>query len=1820
MSEVASQTLEFVGRELNLALAEARSALESYVEQPQNLSLLERCIRELHQVQGVLRMLEIYGAALLAEEMEHVAHYLVATASERKNQAESLDALMRAMVQLPSYLERVLAGGRDLALVLLPLLNDLRAVRGSALLSEGTLLLLNLKSDRQAQPAVAEPGQPALAVEQWARRLRARFQVGLVGWIRGERLEENLDTLSAVAQKLEQVASRQSVFQLWWVVGAVLEALKDNGLEGGVSVKRLLGLADREIKRLYEQGEAHYAQVPPVELLNNLLYYVGRAESNGPRVQAVRASFRLAELLPVDESIEQERESLSAPSVKLMQTVAAAIREDLAKVKDVLDIFVRRGSGQLQELATQVQLLRKIGDTLGVLGLGDLRANVQRETERLEKIVASGVRPEESTLVEIAATLINVEDRLDDELVGMILPRQPAGAGRADVDSDFLQVQAAVLRECILNLARLKESIAQNVGGTLDAAGLDGWQDLLRGLKAGLLMLGKTRAVELIEAVHARLKPVMEPGEGAVLGGRLDRLADAIVSIEYYMETLQAGRSDPWYMLDNAHTSLEAFDSLPGPEVPTVAPLEPAAFAQTVQLSASDRLRAVSAPHARAAPVGKPPTLAARHAPVALAEHADPELAKLFVEEAREELEKITRQFAIWEQNPLEQPVLAAVRRSFHTLKGSGRMVGARELSEYAWAIENLLNRLLDSTLLRTPVIAATLHDAVAALPELIEQLETGTAPRSNIAGIITRAHSLAARRPTDAGLAADSETATAAVLTAAPAGAATAAANKEAAPAEEPPSIPSTALTSDEALRDIYMRETQTHVDRVRVYLAREESKPEPHALPEEVYRACHTLSGSSKMAEARQGVRLAEPLDHWLRKAFDSGVGLTDADLTLLAECMGAMQSVASHLDEGTGYFASHGHLLTRIAEAERALDRRIAASAAAKEPEVHVAAEVAPDEPTLPGATVSPDFDPEVASIFTEEATELIEAAESALAAWRAEPASSEQLAAVKRPLHTLKGGARMAGITAMGDLSHELETLVDHVDGGTVPRDDATFRVLQASLDELARMRDSVAAGRGVAAAREAIARIRSLSRPKAEPPRAAAAAPAAGPAVRPAVAPVAPPRAASPALPSAAASAAAATPPATQAAASVASPVAAPAAPPAPPVAAAIELAKPTRPVAAPGVAAEQAERTEGEPVAPHPVPPGREPVSASDRPEMARVDADLLDQLLNIAGEVSISRSRLEQQLGSIEFNLGELSRTVTRLKEQLRKLEIETERQILHGHEEETGHRSEFDPLELDRYSTIQQFSRALAETASDVASIQQLLETMAQDTQNLLQQQARTVTELQNGLMRTRMVPFQRHVQRLARIVRQAASETGKSAELIVEGASAELDRQVLEHMLPPFEHMLRNAVVHGIEASAERSARGKPEIGRISLTLQREGAEVMVKVSDDGAGMNLAAIREKALALGLVDRSQTLSDEDAMQLVLEPGFSTAGSVTQQAGRGVGMDVVATEIKRLGGALHMETKAGQGTEFTIRLPFTLAISHALIVRTGDEYYALPLPTVEGVLRLAKSEVSAHLGSDAPAFEHNGQRYRFQHLATFVGLEPSPLPDGDVTVPVVLVRAGEHSTGLVADELIGSREIVVKSVGPQISSIRGISGATILGDGRIVVILDIGALVRSEWRGRWQAPAVPREKGDRRTFALVVDDSITVRRVTQRLLERNGMRVLTARDGVDAVSLLQENVPDIILLDIEMPRMDGYEVAAQVRNDARLKDVPIIMITSRVGEKHRARAIELGVDDYLGKPYQEAQLLDAIAPLVERRRSAQAAQREADLDAAAAT
>jgi chemosensory pili system protein ChpA (sensor histidine kinase/response regulator) len=1784
MNDLAVHSFELVSRELVTTLDSARRELEEYVDGHSGKDALLRTAELLHLARGALKIVEIHGAALLAEEMELTCRQL-AEADDSAKSDQGVEALTRAMVQLPAYLERLTSGGKDVALVLLPLLNDLREARGKPSLSEGTLVLLNSGPfERQVEARVVTAGaagEIARGFEKVAQRLRPAFQAALLGWIKGAEAKRHLDELLRVSVNLERGAKSEQVKQLWAVMTGVLLAIRTGGLEATVTLKRLIGQADRQLKRLVDGGESALVNAPPVDLVNSLLYYVARAASNDPRVRALQQKYNLSEILPGEEQLEQAREGLAGPSVKLMRTVAQAIKEDLGAVKDALDIFVRTGMREVDKLAPQLDMLKKIGDTLGVLGLDHARGQIQRETQDLASIVASRKGFDQAVLEKIAATLLDVEDALDRELVRAVTHSE-SGESDADEttgDTQQRQVTQAVMGECTVNLAKIKEAVIQLVEHPGDTRPLEQVKPQLRGIVAGLLMLDKGKAVKVVERIGGVIATRLVPAGTRLKPDYLERLADAIVSVEYYLETVSAGRNDPWYMLDNAERCLDLLERLP--EV-KAAPASPA-----------------PAPLRAAPPAAKPKPPAARPPVMKVAgERSDPELVEVFIEEAKEEIENIGRNLPLWTADLENSEALIAVRRSFHTLKGSGRMVGAQLIGEFSWSIENLLNRLINQTLTPTPAMVAFVDGASKALPQLIEQLEIGLAPKIDVQLLMKQAEAFAEGDPDAEGLTAQSLRTPALVLTAAPA-------------EQEPP-----APAMDPVLADIFVKEIRGHLVVIRDYLAAAAKQGSPPAVGEPLYRACHTLLGSARMAGFEPVRVLAGPLAEHLQPHLEGGTGLTMAGLD-------ALRAAADEIERLTEGLAGGRQL---------AVDPRVAKLLETLAPQPQPSAEALPGAPAAPqgeapAAAQAPAtaFDPEIAAIFAEEATEILEQAEAALQTARqsADPAS---IVALQRFLHTLKGGARMAGVMVMGDLSHGLETLLARIADGKSRATAGAIDLVQRCLDRLQQMRDALDAGRPVEAAADLVAQLESFEAPVAAAP-AAPQAPPPPPAPTVTVAPRAvpppppmPPVAASPPPPSESSA-----PPDTNdrtadleqlelppeprrplspaadldlraAAAVLAEPVGDR------PMGAAVPSDEPTIPEPPPATVLPPASAPT--PVATSPVPPqpaGFVEQRSAERAETARVDAGLLDALLNGAGEINIFQSRLTQQLHSIEFHLGELGGTVSRLREQLRKLEAETEAQILHRHQDDADVQSGFDPLELDRYSTIQQLSRGLAETANDVASINELLNGLTNETDTLLTQQARVTADLQNGLMQTRMVPFQRQVARLARIVRQTCADTGKLAELAVEGENNEIDRQVLESILPPLEHLLRNAVAHGIETPVVRRQRGKPEAGKVALKIKRDGSEVIIEVVDDGGGLDLAAIRRKAYEKGLIAESQKITDEQAIEMILRPGFSTASELTQAAGRGVGMDVVDSEVKKLGGSMRIETTAGQGSRFLIRLPYTLAITHALIVNVGDETFALPLPTVEGITRMSREKILKHLTEDEPRLDYGGIAYRIQHLGSLVGAAPSALPEDENAVSLVLIRAGESSTALLMDSLEGSREIVVKTLGPHIASVPGVTGATILGDGRVIMILDASTLVRAQKGPERSVPAPAPQAAAPTLTALVVDDSITMRRVTQRLLERRGAKVFTARDGLDAITVLQEHPVDIILLDIEMPRMDGYQFATHVRNDPKLKHLPIIMITSRSGEKHRAKAIEIGVNDYLSKPYQESQLVAAIEALVGR-------------------
>lgn len=465
----------------------------------------------------------------------------------------------------------------------------------------------------------------------------------------------------------------------------------------------------------------------------------------------------------------------------------------------------------------------------------------------------------------------------------------------------------------------------------------------------------------------------------------------------------------------------------------------------------------------------------------------------------------------------------------------------------------------------------------------------------------------------------------------------------------------------------------------------------------------------------------------------------------------------------------------------------------------------------------------------------------------------------------------------------------------------------------------------------------------------------------------------------------------------------------------------------------------------------------------------------------------------------------------------------------------------------------------------------------------------------------MRSQMVHFARMVPRLRRGVRQVASELNKPIDFKVYNAEGEMDRRVLERIIPALEHMLRNAVDHGIESPAERLAAGKRAEGEIIMRFDRQGGDVVIVISDDGAGIDLAAVRGKAEALGLVSSDAELSERQILEYIFHAGFSTASNVTQISGRGVGMDVVRSEIKQLGGAIEIQTIRGQGSRFEIRLPFTVSVNRALMVSVGGEIFAVPLNNIEGIVRVSPYELDVYYQDDGPDFEYAGQDYKLRYLGNLLGASKSPHLEGQVEPrPVLLIRNAEPATAVQVDSLLGSREVVVKTLGPQFAAVPGLSGATVLGDGSVVVILDMLASIRADTARQLlsdRSEATPLIEQANNRLVMVVDDSVTVRKVTSRLLARQHMEVALARDGIDAMNQLQdsERLPDVILLDIEMPRMDGFEVASRVRSNPRLKEIPIIMISSRTGQKHRQRAFALGVHNFLGKPYQEIQLLKAI-------------------------
>jgi chemosensory pili system protein ChpA (sensor histidine kinase/response regulator) len=810
-----------------------------------------------------------------------------------------------------------------------------------------------------------------------------------------------------------------------------------------------------------------------------------------------------------------------------------------------------------------------------------------------------------------------------------------------------------------------------------------------------------------------------------------------------------------------------------------------------------------------------------------------------------------------------------------------------------------------------------------------------------------------------------------------------------------------------------------------------------------------------------------------------------------------------------------------------------------------------------------------DAELFPIFEEEGQELIPQLQTRMREWMRRPTEAAASSACMRTLHTLKGGARLAGAMRLGEMAHRLETAIEHLIGRG-HANAADVERLVARVDAIETRFELLRRGEV------------DHSQPMPLEPQA----PASEHAALPAAAPLAP-LVAMPVLtpqPSAAIQAstqatAAAQPSAADVSAAAAQLVAQPA------PSAAIDWGRFGEASGAAMVAAE--------------------PVSSTATSQSAvRVRSQLLDRLVSHAGEVSITRSRIESDVAQLKSSLGDLTENLERLRRQLRDIELQAETQIVSRMEAAKASAQSFDPLEMDRFTRFQELTRMMAESVNDVATVQRGLQRTLQSTEDELAAQARLTRDLQDDLLRTRMVEFESMSERLYRLVRQAAKETAKQVRLDIVGGAIEIDRGVLDRMTGAFEHLLRNCVSHGIESPAARAAASKDPTGSIVITVTQEGNEVSVEFRDDGAGLNLPRIRDKARAMGLIAAGVNPSDAELANLIYTPGFSTADSVTGLAGRGVGMDVVRADVNAMGGRIETATAAGRGTSFRLVLPLTTAVTQVVMLRCGELKVAVPSTLVEIVKRSSQSELQTAYATSA--FRIDDRSLPFFWLGALLQANARG-QQGTRAQPVVIIRSAAQRIALHVDEVLGNQEVVVKNLGPQLARLPGLAGMTLLPSGEPALIYNPVALATLYGESAWamtraamaatpEAPVVQQAAEPQAPLVLVVDDSLTVRRVTQRLLQREGYRVTLAKDGLEGLEKLGEERPAVLLSDIEMPRMDGFDLVRNLRADPKLADLPVIMITSRIAQKHKDYAAELGVDHYLGKPYAEEDLLSLVA------------------------
>jgi len=1811
--------LSWVIGEIRDALGRSAKALQdaagrSPEAQP---TLLLHAKSHLHQAHGALQMVDVAGVERLSEAAEQVIDRF-------KDGALALDAGRTAVVgeayrALVEYLEELLDGAAPQPVRLFPYYRALQEMLGVERVHPGQMLVLDLA------PAML-PGGGAGQMPDYAAT-RAQFEKALLLFLRSPDDAARRAQAAAMRDALADVVHgqpRAEAHAFWLALQAVADLVATGQVAPDLYVKQLFGQVNLQLRR---QAQGHAGR--PEALLRDALFFIAAAPEPAAEARQLRDAYHVGGQVPSDY--------LERRYGRVDPEVLKDAKEALIETKQGWDRVATEGGDV--EGGSFNDALSKLAGASEKLGAPAL-ANLLRELGQAASKSMAGDRSDQFSL-EMAEAMLFVEHGLDQvrqlpddfgqhaEAVGQRLlalaqgetpPDAPAWHGEMARELQQGQTVAVLAGEIRTGLRQVEKHIDEYYEDPARVASLEQVDPLLHQLQGALAILDQDQATQAVDHVRAKVRMLIgDTPDAATRGAVLDNLARNVGALGFFTDALAQN-------VDGARKRFR-FDAAAG------------LFGE-LQYEGQ-----AGAPEpATAAPVPAEPAPA--HEPDAV----EAELLEIFIGEARDVLDVVGTALPAARANPADQDTLTRVRRGFHTLKGSSRMVGLEQFAAAAAAIEKVMNLWLAEARAATADLLALLAHAHAELAAWVDELAAGASPRDG--GALARAAARvqeggefgapeapaplvsapcvpAADAPAElapetvgaldaaaaAGLAEDD-----AAPSSAPPEQVEPAAGFDVAPDEAPAPLP--ALSSAELpdnvlafplseanvrhvgdleiplpLYNIYLGETEALVRTLADDVANWRAEP-LRAVTPQALTAAHTLGGTSATVGFNALRELAEALEEALQVAVPP---LEGAQFDLLDETVERVRVMLQVFALGE-LAPAQPELLARLEalrdelgkvrsdavfdDADPELAHRLDALFAATYASILADPPLAGGAPALPAST---ELAPRAPA--PREDDPAVSAVDDLFDSYFDDPFAAPALESVPAPAQADAGD--VIDIDALFDVpaaepqpepepepepepqpqaeaqpepepEPQPEPQPDALAAEPVFVDDLDPDLLPVFMEEAADLLPQIGNGlrkwrQNPADAAVAQGLLRALHTVKGSARMAGAMR--LGQHTH------------------------------------------------------ALETqienmlrAGTTNPAAFDELLAnyDQAQllfEQLQQPAAPAPAPldAAAAPVPAPSADEQAaraplvRVRADILDRLVNQAGEVSITRSKLETQVGALKGMLSDFADNLANLRRQLREVEVQAESQIA-SRLSIAGER-EFDPLEFDRFTRLQELTRMMAESVNDVGSFHDGLARTVDAAAGDLAAQSRLTRELQRDLMRARMVPFASLSERLFRVARQTAKETDKRVNLDIRGGGVEIDRGVLERMAAPFEHLLRNAIVHGIEPREQRLAAGKPETGELLVQVSQQGNEVEIRFGDDGAGLDLGRIRAKAAASGLLAAGEEVSDQDAAELVFEPGFSTADTLTELAGRGVGMDVVRSEARALGGRVDIETTLGRGAAFAIHLPLTLAVTQVVLVASGTRTHALPAVLVEQVLQVREADLDAAF--DAGAINVHGESVALHYLPALLH-EPGGA-GAQRSSPVLILRSGNARLALRVDEVLGNREVVIKNIGPQLARMPGIAGATVLGSGEIVLILDPVQLAGQGVRpGHVPAAAEPVAAPARIASIMVVDDSLTVRKVTQRLLEREGYRVLLAKDGVDALEQMQETRPDLMLVDIEMPRMDGFDLTRHVRGDAATKALPIIMITSRTADKHRNVALGLGVDAYFGKPFQEDALLAAITGLLE--------------------